>query len=102
MQVSFERTGGFAGMRLSTVVDSHDLEKEEQVQLEEEIRQADFFHLPAHTMQPGGVDRFEYQITVDWGDLHHSVTVGETGMPESLRPLVQHLERLLRTYKKGQ
>lgn len=100
MQVSFERTGGFAGLRLSIAVDSQSLEQEELEQLQDEVIRADFFHLPDMIDEPASADRFEYRISVEWGEQRHSITVAETAMPDDLRPLVNRLERMLRTHRR--
>jgi hypothetical protein len=98
MRVYFERTGGFAGLRLSTTLDSQSLDEVEVSMLVREIEQADFFSLPAQIFtETGGVDRFSYHILVEWEDQHHAVDVGEASLPETLRPLVEHLEHLLRS-----
>jgi hypothetical protein len=97
-RVSFERTGGFAGLHLSTTVDSQALDEAEAAQLEHEIEAAGFFVLPSRIHSSGGgVDRFEYRITVEKQGREHAVEVGESALPDSLRPLIEHLERLLRT-----
>ncbi len=98
MRIYFQRVGGFAGMRLSTTLEDHDLDEEEVQALKAEIEQAGFFELPARLTSPGGgVDRFEYHITVEWDQQQHSITVGEAAMPDSLRPLVEHLDQLRRS-----
>jgi hypothetical protein len=97
-RVYFERSGGFAGLRLSTTVDSETLEQNEAQRLEQEITQADFFQLPPRLESTGGgADRFEYHIAVAQDARSHTVKVGESSLPDTLRPLVEHLELLLRT-----
>jgi hypothetical protein len=98
MRIDFERSGGFAGMRLSATVDSHSLDEAEISRLEQEIEEASFFELPAQIKTPaGGADRFQYRITVAINDQETTVEVDEAALPDSLRPLVKHLERLIRT-----
>jgi hypothetical protein len=98
MRIFFERSGGFAGLRLSTSVDTRSLDPAEAERLELEIEQADFFHLPARIHSAsGGADRFEYHIAVEQGIRNHTVEFGETTLPGALRPLVEHLEQLVRT-----
>ncbi len=98
MRYQFVRTGGFAGMRLAATIDSSDLPPQEAQALQQELEAAKFFSLPNQIKgQGGGADRFQYEITVDDGKRQHSVEVGEAAMPDSLQPLVQHLESLART-----
>lgn len=100
-RIYFERTGGFAGLRFSTDVDSQSLGEDESLWLEQEIDRAGFFTLPPRIQSPGGgVDRFEYHITVVEEHREYSVEVSEAAMPDSLRPLVEHLERLMRTRRR--
>jgi hypothetical protein len=97
-RIYFERTGGFAGLSLSTSVDTQSLDELEATRLEEEIEQANFFHLPARLQtSEGGADRFEYHIAVDQGIRKHTIEAGEASLPDELRPLVEHLELLMRT-----
>lgn len=100
MRIYYQRVGGFAGMRLSTTLEDQNLEEEEIHALQAEIEQAGFFNLPARLISPaGGLDRFEYHITVEWDQQQHSITVGEAAMPDSLRPLVEHLDQLRRAQR---
>lgn len=98
MRIYFERSGGFAGMRLAATVDSSALDAVEIAQLTQEIEEAGFFDLPPR-IEPtgGGVDRFEYRIFVAYEEREATVEFGEAAVPDSLRPLVRHLERLVRT-----
>ena len=96
MRIYFQRVGGFAGMRLSTTLEGDDLDEEDLQALKAEIGQASFFDLPARFHSTAEVDRFEYHITIEWDQQLHSITVNESAMPDSLRPLVDHLDRLRR------
>lgn len=55
------------------------------------IQSADFFKLPPTIDGSGQPDRFQYQITVDDHNRHHSVEVGEANVPGTLRPLIDWL-----------
>lgn len=98
MRIHFVRTGGFAGLKLETDVDSDTLSPDEGRALEQEVTQSNFFRLPSQIKAAaGGVDRFEYAITVQDGSEVHTVEVGEAEVPDALQPLIQHLDRLART-----
>lgn len=92
MRISFERTGGFAGMSLTTTVDTATLPPEKANQLTQLVATADFFHLPAtitsRTPQP---DSFEYSLTVEEDGQQHTVRVSEQAVPSALRPLLKWL-----------
>ncbi|WP_199290366.1 protealysin inhibitor emfourin [Leptolyngbya sp. FACHB-36] len=96
MQVSFERSGGFAGMLMTTTVDTASLPSEQSAQLRRLVDAADFFRLPATIPSGAQPDRFQYQITVEEDGRRHSVTVGEAAMPGTMRPLVEWLMEAVR------
>ena len=98
MHIKFERTGGFAGMRLAFTTDSDTLPDNEAEVLHDEVSEACFFDLPASIHDPeAGSDRFQYLIKIRDGSREHSIEVGEASVEDSLRPLIQHLEILART-----
>ncbi len=98
MRIQFVRSGGFAGMRLAATIDSSNLPAEEVQALKNELQTANFFNLPARlTGSSGGADRFQYEITVEDGGKKHTIETGESSMPDSLQPFVQHVEALART-----
>lgn len=102
MRMHYVRTGGFAGIKLETQVDSETLPPEEARSLVDEVRQSGFFKLPGQLKAaPGGADRFQYTLTIWDAAEVHTVEIGEAQMPDSLRPLVQHLDLLARTRKQG-
>jgi hypothetical protein len=97
MRIHYVRTGGFAGMRLATTIDSDTLPEDEASVLEHELNETQFFSLPDQLVnQEGGADRFNYEITVEHGGKTHTVQAGETALPEPMQQLVQHLDRLAR------
>jgi hypothetical protein len=101
MKVQFVRTGGFAGMRLAATIDSSTLPADEAQALKTELETANFFSLPAQLTSPaGGADRFQYEITVEDGGKKHTIETGETSMPETLQPFVQHVELLARSSRR--
>lgn len=97
MRIEFERSGGFAGMRLSGRVDTSELSAEQAHSLAEAVDAAHFWDLPGEI--PGdrtGADRFQYVVTVEAADRRHTVRVGESAMPEALDVLVEAVTRLVR------
>ncbi len=88
MRVTFERSGGFAGLIVTTSVDTATLPATETEHLQQLVQSANFFGLPAEIPAAAQPDRFQYEITVEDGNQHHTVRVGEASVPESLRPLL--------------
>jgi hypothetical protein len=97
MRIEFQRSGGFAGLRLATTVDTDKLPADEADELKRLVDAADFFHLPATLKATRGADQFTYRLTVEAGDRQHTLEVSESAAPESLRPLLQRLAALART-----
>jgi hypothetical protein len=92
MRVYFERFGGFAGLHLSTTVDSDTLTHEEQQLLADMVAASDFFHLPSQITTPSpGPDRFQYKIAIESADQRHTVIVNDEVIPSTLRPLIKWL-----------
>lgn len=91
MQITFERSGGFAGMITTTTVDTATLPPAQANQIRLLVEAANFFQLPTAIAPDNQPDRFQYQLTIQEGNQQHSVTVGESTMPGTLRPLVDCL-----------
>jgi len=102
LRISFERSGGFAGITMKTAVDEKDLAPGEAQKLRQLIEEADFFNSPGKMMsrspQP---DRFQYELSLEEKGRQHTVTMSEEAMPAKLKPLVQWLIEKARQTKKG-
>ena len=98
MQIAFERTGGFGGMRLTATVDTKKLSAEEAQELEETVQAAGFFDLPAEiSSETPGADRIRYKLTVEAEGRRHTVELGEAAAPEQLRTLLRRLTAVARS-----
>ena len=97
MRVLFERTGGFAGMRVTATIDTESLSQQEARELVEMVHSAGFYELPAViAAQAPGADRFNYKLTVKDELREHTVRVGESAVSEELETLLQRLNTLAR------
>jgi hypothetical protein len=97
MRIEFERSGGFAGLRLSGRVDTSELPAEQACPLEELVAAAQFWDLPGEIQgDRREADRFEYVVTVVAEDRRHTVQVGESAMSEEMRALIDAVTRLAR------
>ncbi len=100
-RIRFERTGGFAGMRIATDLKPGDLSDEYAHQISELLDDLDFEQLPEQITGEGAMpDRFTYTITVETEKWEHTVTTGDASAPEKMQELLQLLDRLARTQKK--
>ena len=96
MQIQFERSGGFMGLRLQTAVHADDLPAEEAAEWEQMVNSARFFDLPSNLELESGADRLFYKITVIKAEEEHTVLCSDAAAPESLRPLLDRLTALAR------
>ena len=102
LRISFERSGGFAGITMKTAVDEKDLAPGEAQKLRQLVEEADFFNLPgkivSRSPQP---DRFQYELKLEGSGQQHTVTMSEEAMPVKLKPLVKWLMEKTRQARKG-
>ncbi|HLO14593.1 MAG TPA: protealysin inhibitor emfourin [Anaerolineales bacterium] len=100
-RIKFERTGGFAGIRLATDLKLDDLPDEQAKAIVELLDDLDFNELPQQMMNDSGMpDQFTYTITVETNKGEHTVVTGDVSAPEKMQELLQLLNRLARTHKK--
>ena len=102
MRVSFERSGGSGGIRLTAELDTDQLQvtygatrmqralsPEEARYLETLVESPGFFALPARTSSATrGADRFQYVITVESAGKRHTVQMTDEAAPAALRTLI--------------
>ena len=99
-RIKFERTGGFAGMRIATDLKLDDLPDEQANSIRELLNDMDFAKLPEQLLDESGPDQFTYTITVETQKWEHTVVTGDTSAPEKMQELLQLLNRLARTRRK--
>ncbi|MBW4448724.1 MAG: hypothetical protein KME38_18150 [Spirirestis rafaelensis WJT71-NPBG6] len=93
MRISFERSGGFAGIIRTTNIDTATLPPNECKQVSELIQSASFFELPQTiTSDTRGSDRFQYTLTVEDNGKQHTITVGESALSGELKSLIEWLK----------
>jgi hypothetical protein len=95
MKIRYQQSGGFSGIRKTSIVDTQALPAREAKKVQDLVESAGFFDLPKKFPRPkSGADYFTYSLTVEDGDRSHSVEVSEPSAPESLRPLIRYLASL--------
>jgi hypothetical protein len=100
-RIKFERTGGFAGMRIATDLKLDDLPDEQAQSLSELLDDLDFEELPEQMINKDSMpDQFTYKITVQTEEGEHTVVTGDSSAPEKMQELLQLLNRLARKQKK--
>jgi hypothetical protein len=95
MKIDFERTGGFAGMKLQAAVRTETLSPEQAAELHALVAAADFFRLPA-VIVTSAPDQFHYRVTVAEGLRRHTIQTTDSAAPAALRPLLERLAALAR------
>ncbi|MBF2013924.1 MAG: hypothetical protein IGS23_01665 [Rivularia sp. T60_A2020_040] len=90
MLISLERSGGFTGIGKVITIDTSKIPQNQAEQLPILLESANFFNLPAYIAADStpNRDRFQYTITVEDKNKQHSVTVSESLIPGTLRPLI--------------
>jgi len=96
--ILFERTGGFAGRKISLSLDLDSLPSDQAGTLRGLLETCDFFSQPVSPSAPSVPDEFVYFITVATDTVEHTIQTSDTAMEESLRPLVEELARLARKH----
>ena len=100
MRILFERTGGFAGLRLKAALDEETLPSAQARRLRKLLEESHFFDLPlrleALTARP---DRFQYRLTVENDNCIHTVQASEDAVPPEMRPLLDWLTATARQQK---
>lgn len=101
MKIYFERTGGFTGRSVSTVVDTNRIPPEQALSLLEKVDESDFFSLP-ESVAGGpesfmGADRLSYKLTIEIAGVRHTVETSEENAPDELQPLLRELAQYARS-----
>ena len=87
-RIEFERSGGYANIPLRAEVAVDALDPHERAALDALLERE-----PAAAARAGAPDRFQYDITVVAGEARHHVQLGERDVDETLRALIDRLER---------
>ena len=99
-RIKYERSGGFAGMRIATDFKPDDLSEEQARTLLDLLDDMDFNELPENlTSESSMPDKFTYKITVETKKREHTVIAGDASAPEKFQELVRLLDRIARRRK---
>ncbi|MBV8541030.1 MAG: hypothetical protein JO364_13255 [Pseudonocardiales bacterium] len=88
MRVYVTRRGGLAGVALHATLDTAQLSTADATRVEAALQDLPWGRLPA---EPTGADRFRYEILIEEGGHERRVELGETEIPDTLRPLLELL-----------
>lgn len=102
-RIRFERTGGFAGIRLAADFNLGELPEDQVHTLTDLLNELDFAELPEYlSKDPTVPDEFTYTITVESEEWKHTVVTGDSSADAKMQELLQLLNRLLRIQRKKQ
>jgi hypothetical protein len=91
-KIKFERSGGFAGIILSTEIEMDDLPEDQKREIINLLDEADFDELPEKLSSKNPMpDEFIYSITAYSSEEEHSMLAGESSLPDDLQPLIEIL-----------
>jgi hypothetical protein len=92
-KIFFERSGGFAGISISTIVDIQSLPPDEAQRIQGMIDNAkEFFGKKKSSPPPKrAADYFKYKITVETEENQNTIETDDITMPSELRPLISYL-----------
>ena len=100
MRIDFERTGGFAGIRVAITVDVDALPNPDAAALRKLVTDADFFNLTETRAGKAIPDGFQYSITIERDGQQRTVQVTDASIPDKLRPLVDDLSLRARSQRR--
>lgn len=96
-RLKFERTGGFAGIRIAADFELDDLPEEQADRLRELLDDMDFDELSENLMKANQVpDGFTYTLTVESDKGQHTVTTSDTTAPAKMQSLLELLYQIAR------
>ena len=96
-RVKFERTGGFAGIRLAADIELDEMPEDQAHEIRELLDDMDFDELPEKILGDHQVaDGFTYSITVESEKRGHTVMTDDTSAPEKMERLFEILTQIAR------
>ena len=95
-KINFKRTGGVLGREIDTDIDLNEIPDEESQELMRLITETNFFKIPQNFIAQAVPDEYEYTVTIEAGNTHHTIHTSDSNAPETLRPLLEKLGQLAR------
>jgi len=103
MKISFESSGGIAGIRSSITLETSSMSDDEGKQISDLVKNSNFFDLPSESIPPklGSADYKNYEITVKTDVKEHIIRTNDVLMPSQLKPLIDFLYQKLISSRKN-
>jgi hypothetical protein len=93
MEIILERSGGVAGLRRTYRLDTNNLPEEQTRQVEELVKQCQFFTTPHSSPSGEGADRFQYRLNIKSEESSHTIDFSGPAAP-NLQALVKIVSEL--------
>lgn len=94
-KIKFERTGGFAGIRLAAEVEMDELPDDQRREILELLDEMDFEELSdKYDGEISFPDGFVYAISVESQKREYRIVAGESALPADMQPLIEILENI--------
>lgn len=102
-QIKFERTGGFAGIRLAADIELNKLPEDQKKEILNLLDEMDFEDIPEKLSGKMPIpDEFVYSIVVESEKREYKVLAGESALPQEMQPLIEILEGIAKRQMRKQ
>lgn len=92
MKVRFVQTGGYAGLIKGCELDTTTLSPDEAAELERLVRESGISK-SGESLSDIGRDLQQYEISIESGASNLSVTLDDSSVPQSAKPLIAYLKK---------
>ena len=82
------------GREIDSEINLNEMPEDESQELQRLILETNFFNIPQNLVETPVPDEYEYTVTVEAENSHHTIHTSDSSAPESLRPLLQKLSAL--------
>ncbi len=89
--IAFERSGGLMGRIVEIELDTRSMPDEEADTLRQLVSVADLPEVQSAQDDPNMRDTFQYKIVLNVGEEQLTVELGESQIPDRVRPLIEWL-----------
>jgi hypothetical protein len=100
MKITFERSGGIAGLRIDATFNLDEMPADQAFILRGLVEAANFFMLPENPAVSSMPDEFQYTITIVSESREHTIHTSDASAAAELRPLLDDLSRRARTARR--
>lgn len=102
-QIKFERTGGFAGIRLAANIELNKIPEDQKKEILNLLDEMDFEDIPEKLSGRMPIpDEFVYSIVIESEKQEYKVLAGESALPQEMQPLIEILEGIAKRQMRKQ